>query len=89
MRAWGEAPGTNHGRQKKEFSKACSSQSSLNQFRAVRENLHEFRGVIKVNNNDRETSRESFSEQRLSEGIVSLYLSEYFTGLNMKNTKND
>ena len=55
----------------------------------MRENLHEFRGVIKVNNNDRETSRESFSEQRLSEGIVSLYLSEYFTGLNMKNTKND
>lgn len=55
----------------------------------MRENLHEFRGVIKVNNNDRETLRESFSEQRLSEGIVSLYLSEYFTGLNTKNMKND
>lgn len=53
----------------------------------MRENLHEFRGVTKVNNNDGETLRESFSEQRLSEGIVSLYLSEYFTGWNMKNTK--
>ena len=55
----------------------------------MRENLNEFRGVIKVNNNDGETLRESFSEQRLSEGIVSLYLSEYFTGLNTKNMKND
>ena len=55
----------------------------------MRENLHEFRGVIRVNNNDGETLRESFSEQRSSEGIVSLYLSEYFTGLNTKNMKND